>query len=96
MMSFSSGSEGPACISAHFSFAGCRFRSYCESYAFSRKQIFTEAERKSSRHPPARLDVLGSFGFLIIGIEGNGLHTVNPRRGMGVTPPNAFQTHTAP
>ncbi len=67
MMSFASGSEGrsePVCFSAHFFFTCCRFRSYCESYAFIRKQIFTEAESKSFRRPPIRLDVVVCFGWL--------------------------------
>lgn len=88
-MSFSSGSEGlPASLHASPSLAADL--GHIVSFMHSAGKIFTEAERKSSRHPPARLDVLASFGVLIIGIEGNGLHTVNPKRGMGVTPPNAF------
>lgn len=66
------------------------------SLMHSTGNIFLLKQKESHLDPPARLDVLACFGFLIIVIEGNDLHMVNPRRGMGATPPNAFLTHVAP
>jgi len=51
--------------------------------------IFLLKQKESNLDPTARC-FLACFGFLIIVIERNVLHTVNPRRGMGAMTPNAF------